>query len=231
MANNYYQNNPFLEDRYEFDENVPGAGFVEIFQNVVIALAILVILYLFVITPNEVNGPSMRETLQDRDLLLTNKIIQVFGGKDSIVGDYQRGDIVTFHANNEDLIKRVIGIAGDRIVLREGKVFLNGEELNETYLADGTFVNEELNPNDSSNPQVISNKDKTYPEGAWLQENQELVVPEGYYFCMGDNRNNSKDSRFDSIRLIKRSDMKGKVFMRILPLSRVGFIGSHDYTN
>lgn len=224
MAKNYYENNPFLEDRYEFDENVPGSSFVEIFQNVVIALAILVVLYLFVITPNQVNGPSMRETLQHNDLLLTNKIIQVFGGKGSILGDYQRGDIITFHNGEEDLIKRVIGIPGDSVVLRDGKVFVNGQEVVEGYLADGSFENPDANPS------VINNQGKTFPEGAWLQENQELVVPEDYFFCLGDNRNNSKDSRFDSIRLIKRSDMKGKVFMRILPLSRAGFIGSYTYS-
>lgn len=114
--------NPFLKNEYGLDTPVPGSSIVSVLQSVVITLSILIVTYLFILTPSEVNGPSMRETLEHRDFLLVNKLVQVFGGSSSplksIFGDYQRSDIITFQKTNsdgskEDLVKRIIGIPGD----------------------------------------------------------------------------------------------------------------------
>lgn len=217
-----YANNPFLDDAISADERVPGAQIVDVLQNIVVSLAILVVIYLFILTPNQVNGPSMRETLHDQDLLFTNKVIQVFGGKNSLFGDYSRGDIVTFHLENQDLIKRVIGVPGDNIRIEGGKVYLNGELLHEKYLADGT--DDYGKPSDL----IVNNKNKTYTQDTWIVEGQTVTVPINKYFVMGDNRGNSKDSRFNDVQFIDRSMMKGKAVFRIFPFNKIGFLNNYD---
>ena len=119
--------NPFVEDPDILTEKAKGSGFVDFLQTIVIALVIVLVIYLFIMTPNEVKGPSMRETFQDKELLLTNKMIELFGGKNSplyfIFGDYKRGDVVIFHesSSNLDLIKRIVAVSGDKIRIQEKK--------------------------------------------------------------------------------------------------------------
>ncbi len=107
-----------------------------------------------------VDGTSMVPTLQDGEFVLVNKLSYRFG-------DVTRGDIIVFHFPlnpTEDLIKRVIGLPGDQVKVENGQVFVNGEMLNETYIAAA--------PNYAS----------------------EWQVPAGNFFVLGDNRNNSSDS-------------------------------------
>ncbi len=225
--------NPFLQDNLA-SEPVAGSGFINFLQTIVIALAIVVVLYLFIITPNEVKGESMRETFQNKDILLTNKLIQIFGGKNSpffnIFGDYQRGDVITFHVStpteDDDLIKRIIATAGDRVKVQGGLVYVNDIQIQENYLADGTYKN--TTPGISS--QTVNNKGKTsLPSNSTLKEGINLTVPDGYYFVMGDNRNNSRDSRFSDIGLVSRNNVKGRVFFRIFPLEQMKPIISPTY--
>ena len=107
-----------------------------------------------------VDGFSMMPTLQDGEFVLVNKMAYH-------IGSPTRGDIIVFQSTTErnlDLIKRVIGLPGDHIVIGGGKVTINGQTLNEPYIAAA--------PN--------------YP-GEWK-------VPDGYWFVLGDNRNDSSDS-------------------------------------
>ena len=107
-----------------------------------------------------VDGFSMMPTLQDGEFVLVNKMAYY-------IGSPTRGDIIVFQSTTErnlDLIKRVIGLPGDHIVIGGGKVTINGQTLNEPYIAAA--------PNYS---------------GAWK-------VPDGYWFVLGDNRNDSSDS-------------------------------------
>jgi signal peptidase I len=91
--------------------------------------------------------------------------------------------------------------------------------LNETYLADG-----------STDP-TVNNKGRTRVTAGQTfdYEGQEITVPTGKYFVMGDNRNNSKDSRYTEVGFLDRADLKGKVVFRYFPLNRIGVIEGHTY--
>jgi len=138
-----------------------------------------------------------------------------------IFGDYKRGDVVIFHeaASNLDLIKRIIGVSGDKLRIQDGYVYVNGTMLNETYLADGT-----------TDP-TVNNKGRTRVTAGQTfdYEGQEITVPTGKYFVMGDNRNNSKDSRYTEVGFLDRADLKGKVVFRYFPLNKLGVIEGHTY--
>lgn len=110
----------------------------------------------------------------------------------------RRGDIVVFRypANpSERFIKRVIGLPGDTVVVQNGAVYLNGIKLHEPYIAEPTYE-----------------RPGTY------------VVPPGTLFVMGDNRNNSEDSRFPDVGYVPRGNVIGKAVFRFWPLSRMGLI-------
>ena len=158
--------------------------------SIVVALFIAMIIHIFLFVPTKVSGQSMYPTLNNGEYLIVSKISHVFRETpeygDIVIIDsrvlYERTwkDDVTEPMNNylaffnHDLqtknvwVKRVIGRPGDTLAFRDGKVWRNGEPLDEPY------INEPMN---------YSRKD-------------EIKIPEGYVFCMGDNRNHSSDSRF-----------------------------------
>ncbi len=151
-----------------------------------------------------VTGGSMRETLQDGEMLVTTSI-----------GGIDRGDIVVFHQTtngadgrfNEPLVKRVIAVGGDtvRIDYRSGVVSINGKALAEPYV---TLIN----PND-----VYAN----FPTYGYDPSTGvfEADVPKGFYFVMGDNRNHSADSRDSEVGLVDGRRMLGRVILRITPFT------------
>lgn len=108
----------------------------------------------------------------------------------------QRGDVVIANAHgtvlNEDLIKRVIAVGGDHLVVKDGTVTLNGKKLTESYIK----------------------------EQKWGGNNVDVTIPKGEVFLMGDNRNNSADSRL--IGPLSVSDVEGKVAVRIYPFDKFG---------
>lgn len=159
---------------------------------VVVVLAVLLI-NRFVLQKVEVDGPSMQNTLESGDQLFVEKMSYWFHEPEVY-------DIVVFHAyeNNKDTlyIKRVIGVPGDYIQIKEGKVYVNEKELTdpqgEEYLYDAGFVG----------------------EGIKLGENE--------FFVLGDNRYASKDSRDPEVGLVKREDIVGKAFIRVWPFNKFG---------
>lgn len=169
----------------------------EIFEWIkVFALAIV---FAFLITqfikPTLVRGESMYSTLEEGDYLIINRMSYKFG-------DPERGDIIVFKSNlqqddgtSKDLVKRVIGIGGDTVKIENSKVYVNGEELNEPYIGD------------------------EITEG-----NIDTVVPEGTVFVLGDNRDISLDSRYDQVGFINKSDILGKVFIRLYPFNKIGLL-------
>ncbi len=194
-----------------------GSLIIDIVQTVVIALAITVIIYLFIATPHQVDGKSMENNFHNGDLLLANKLVQIIGGSslgESLNYNYQRGDVIIFQQSGKpDFIKRIIAGPLDTIKIEDNKIYVNGSEVDEHYIPDTTEFKTEL-PN---------------PDIAFLLEGQERTVPENKYFVMGDNRKHSQDSRFAAIGWVDRTEMKGKVFIRYWPLGDFGLIPRGEY--
>ena len=138
-------------------------------EIVLIAVTVFVIVYLFVAQLLEVTGNSMYPTFKDKEQIIAEKVSVK-------LKELERGEIIIVKSpkdNSRLLIKRVIGLPGERIMVNGGKVFINGGELYEPYLAEGA---------------------STY-EGALVKEGLEYQIALGSYFLLGDNREQSSDSR------------------------------------
>jgi signal peptidase I len=202
--------NPFIEKPVVPQKK--GARFVNMLQAVAILSIVGVVMYLFVLTPNQIDGFSMFPTFNDDQIVFVNRVIQLIGntslGK-SLKYEYQRGDVIVMKvpSHEKEIIKRIVGIPGDQIHIKDGDVYLNGVALSEKYLdpelktQGGTFITEGGDP---------------------------IFVAPGTVLVLGDNRNNSLDSRFVEIGLVKREYIIGKVFLRLLPLDTFTFIGTGE---
>jgi signal peptidase I len=168
-------------------------------REVAEVVVLAIILYFgisFAVQAVHVEGLSMYATLEDNDYLIANKI-------DYRLHPPQRGDIVILRPptnNSTDFIKRIIGLPGERVLIRSGVVYINGHRLDEPYLPEA-WVNDANWPDNSSSGQVMGPNE---------------------YFVMGDNRNRSQDSRF--FGPISRDRIDGKAWFRIWPLSQFGDI-------
>lgn len=172
----------------------------EITEVLVLALAIYLVVG-FAIQTVHVVGTSMYPTLGNGDYLIANKLEYHFHGP-------QRGDIIIMrdpYDQSKDFIKRVIGLPGERILIRAGRIYINGRLLHEPYLkgTEPWTVNANLGDPGGN------------PKG--------LLIPNGYYFVMGDNRNHSSDSRF--FGPVRRDEIEARAIFRVLPLNRAGGIG------
>lgn len=157
--------------------------------KIVIFVIIVLILIQYVISITKVVGSSMNPTLKDEEILILNKLKYRFQ-------EIQRGDIVSLkHADTKYLIKRIIGLPGDTVKIENNAVYLNGKKYEEPYLV------EDLEYDDFD-----------------LKDLEYSVIPENMYFVLGDNRENSLDSR--EIGLVKKEDIIGKISLRFWPLNK-----------
>jgi signal peptidase I len=177
-------------------ETDPVMELLDWLKYILAAVLIGLLLVVFVIQRNAVVGDSMVPNLHDRDQLLVEKVSKHFSGIDY-------GDIITI--NTEDLsghdagpniIKRVVGLPGDKIEIRDGNVYRNDQLLSEPYLPTGTVTNE---------------RDARYAS---------LTLGPDQYYVMGDNRGISKDSR--SIGPIPDDNIIGEVLLRFYPFEQFG---------
>jgi signal peptidase I len=178
-----------------FDKNVKKV-IAEYFQIIFIFLIVFAIIYFFVGQLFEVVGNSMLPTFQDKEQLVAEKI--------SInTSNMKRGDVIIFkniNENNRLLIKRIVGLPEESIRIQDGKVFINEEELSEDYLKDDTVT--------------IGKR--------VLEEGLEYKIPEDSYVVMGDNREESNDSR--EWGYVKKENIVGKVVLVYYPLQNFRFI-------
>ncbi|MEI6532812.1 MAG: signal peptidase I [Candidatus Roizmanbacteria bacterium] len=167
---------------------------MDILETVVFIGSLFIVVYLFIIQPNQVRGASMEPTFQTGDFIFTSKVTYKFRTP-------QRGDVVVFHSprNPEvEYIKRIIGIPGDSIKLSNRTMYVNETPLKETYISASTTILSE----------------------GFLHEDIKITVPQGYIFVMGDNRPRSSDSReFGPVPI---SSVIGQVFFRYFPADKLG---------
>jgi signal peptidase I len=191
---------PFLERLAILREHLPTLpqALASLMQTVVVALFVLT----FVLQPLLIPSESMERTLLVGDFLLFNKQVYAPSGAMSRwllpYRDVARGDIVVFHHSQPPmLIKRVVGLPGDRLRIAGGQVFVNGHALDEPY---AVFEPAPPNPARDNFPGKTYTDFEVDPDW-WFQmqsltRDGELMVPADRYFVLGDNRNHSKDSRF-----------------------------------
>ena len=198
---------------------VPEA-LASLLRTVVVALFLLT----FVLQPYLIPSESMENTLLVGDFLLVNK--QVFAPSDRLsrwimpYRDVSREDIVFFyHSKPPFLVKRVVGVPGDRVRIADGRVTVNGVLLNEPY---ASFEPAARNPFRDDFPARVYTDPNVEP--VWwkqmqsLTQNGDLVVPQGEYFVLGDNRNYSKDSRFWGF--VSRQQISARPLVIYFSLSR-----------
>ena len=180
-------------ERKESSAAKKGGGFLEFLIILLVAFALVFgFVRPFVLEAFYIPSESMVPTLEVGDRVFVNKFVYRFS-------EPQRGDIIVFRSvegEGEDLIKRVIGVPGDRIAIINGVLHVNGETQKETYLRDARPLDE--GPNGPTR------------------------VREGEVFMMGDNRANSRDSRF--FGPVPIENIEGEAFMRFWPLWRIGLL-------
>jgi len=179
---------------------------LRLFRDIFLILVVFVLFGVFVVQPVVVEGTSMVPELHDGERLLVNKLVY-YKIQSISWGHLQRGDIVVFwYPNDPDksYVKRIIGLPGETVEVRDGHVYIDGSELQESYL-------------DAEHNHA-------------LHDNSVTKVEEHHYFVMGDNRDNSSDSRYWG--LVPEKYIYGKAFFRYWKPEDIGFLrhGSYNMT-
>jgi signal peptidase I len=166
-----------------------SSGFGVWLRDLVISLAISAFIIIFLYQPVKVEGTSMMPSLVDQERIFVNKFVYR-------LEPIERGDIVVFrypYDPSKSYIKRVIGMAGDRIRINSGQVYVNGEALDESYVP---------------------------PEYTDSRSSPEAVVPANSYFVLGDHRSMSDDSR--NFGPVNQSFIYGKAVFGYWPMDKLG---------
>lgn len=155
-------------------------------SSLIVVAAIAIIISTMLLPVLKVTGTSMTPTLQNDEVLICNKLAEP-----------ERGDVIAFYYNNKVLLKRLIGLPGDKIdIAEDGTVIVNDAELVEPYVSEI----------------AIGECDVEFP----------YQVPENRYFVLGDHRAVSIDSRSTSVGCIAEENIIGKVMVRVLPVKKFG---------
>lgn len=171
---------------------------IEWIKALVIGIMIFAFIRTFFFSNYVVEGESMMPTLEDGNKLVVNKI----GYQ---ISDFNRFDVIVFHANeNEDYVKRIIGLPGDKIEYNEDHLYINGKEMDEPFL--DIYRNQTLGA-------------RLTGDFTLLEVTGEKTVPEGKLFVLGDNRLGSWDSRH--FGFISVDQVVGKVDLRYWPLEEM----------
>lgn len=167
-----------------------------------IAFLVAMVIRAVFIAPVLIDGASMMPTLENGEKIIINKFTYLFG-------EPERFDIVVFHANEQDdYVKRVIGVPGDTLYYEDDVLYINGQAYDEPYLDAYKATMAEGQP---------LTEDFTLEETTGY-----TTIPEDYYFVMGDNRQNSTDSRM--IGLVHEDQIIGKASFVYAPLEEFGRI-------
>ncbi len=191
---------------------------LDVVFNIVVIVAIVAVIRTFLVSPFQVEGNSMVDTLEDREYIVINKLAYY-------VGNPHRGDIVVFRPPNEPgkfYVKRVIGEPGDTVEIRGGNVYVSADgqpakKIEEPYLDE-------------------RNQGATYrhPPNSGDRSTVTYAVPQGEYFVLGDNRQGSHDSRSFTVDgephpFVPDNEIKGRVWFVALPITKIHAFSPPEY--
>ena len=204
--------------------------FLQAFQSLLYVIVVALFLITFTVQPFRIPSESMEPTLLVGDFLLVNKQVTSDATAASPGGilpasQIRRGELIVFHYPLDPsmhLVKRVIGLPGDHLRLREGRVFIDGHPLIEPYAvyrpAGNDSWRDDFPRTSSTDPGVDS---QWWIRMHSLVAHGELTIPPGSYFVLGDNRNDSEDSRYWG--LVPRAAIVGTPFLIYFSLNSSGF--------
>lgn len=184
-------------------------GFIDYIELFAVAICIVIVLFSLAFRTCTVDGESMTQTLQDKEMLIVSDLMY----------SPQRCDIIVFHhtdssslstSSNKPLVKRVIGVGGDTVRIDYNSM---PEKMTVTVT-------------DKNGNVTVLDEDYIYLSGSLgnFYGVQEYKVPEGSLFVMGDNRNGSLDSRYPTIGYVDERSVLGKVLIRVSPISKLGVV-------
>ena len=209
---------------------------VETIVVIIEALAIALVFRTFLYQPFSIPTASMQSTLMIGDYFIANKWAYGFGkfsfpvalpfnGRFLEVGQPQRGDVVVFHnITDEDYIKRLVGLPGDTIQMKDGRLYINGTMVERREIGTG------IDTDSSMNSVPVTIYEETLPGGVKhtiqeISDNESLdntsvyTVPAGHYFMMGDNRDRSADSRvLNQVGYVGKDQIIGKAEARFFSI-------------
>lgn len=161
----------------------------------ILTFIVILIIVIYVISLQQVLGTSMKPNLNNNDIVLLSKLSYK-------IHDVKRNDIISFtHTDSKYLVKRVIGLPGEKVQIKNNKLYINDE------IVEENFISKDIHMNDFDLIDIGYEK-----------------IPEHMYFVLGDNRNESTDSRSKTVGLINEDKILGKVFIRIWPLNKFKII-------
>ena len=186
---------------------------LDIAESTITTIFVIMMIFTYLLHPVNVKGESMMPTLKDYDRILMTTVYFKLEYGDIVIVDNDmaydldaNGEPVSVNIDGKQLkeciIKRIIATGGQTVDIRDGKVYVDGKELDEPYVMAGAQTN------------TMAGFDNNYP----------ITIPDGYYFVMGDNRERSSDSRHPDVGLIKKSQVYGKALVRYSPFSEFKFL-------
>lgn len=170
----------------------------ELVQVVVFAVSIFLFLYLLILQPHKIDGASMEPNFHHGEYLLTDKISYRFN-------EPKRGEVIVFKAPpdySDEYIKRIIGLPGEKIELKDNHIYINDNALNEYYIPQNT---------------------QTQPK-KFISEGRVYTIPDNAYVVFGDNRSHSLDSR--DLGFIERKYITGRAWFVYWPPDQLGLINN-----
>ncbi len=172
-----------------------GKELFDFFKDIAISLIVVFLFVHFVASPVQVIGSSMYPTLQDGEYGFSNVI-------STSLGHLNRFDIVIVYIEEKDeyIVKRIIGMPNETVEYRDGHLYINGEYVEEEFL-DEEYVN-------------------SYSEGTFMEDFGPIILGEDEYFCLGDNRPHSSDSRYYGA--FTKNQIVSKGIFVIWPLKQLG---------